>query len=179
MEAQTCTVWTQADRQQLPRLVFVNKMDRADADFEASVHSLRSRLDACPLAVQEPLKETGTKGFSALLDLVNLRLIRWDGRTSPKVASAPLDGHLLEMAAERRLQLIEQLADLDEALAEQIIRTESLSSISPDELKAALRRATIARVLPFLLSTFSFHRTLSTPNYFLGFLTEVCASIVW
>lgn len=139
-------MWTQADRQQLPRLVFVNKMDRADADFEASVESLRCRLDACPVAVQEPLKEAGVKGFTALLDLVNLRLLRWDGRPGPNVASSPLDGHLLEMAAERRLLLVEQLADLDESLAEQVIRTESLASVTPDELRAALRRATIARV---------------------------------
>jgi elongation factor G len=146
VEAQTCTVWTQADRQQLPRLVFVNKMDRADADFEASVQSLRSRLDAIPVAVQEPLKDRGTKGFTALLDLVHLRLLRWDGRPSPNVASEPLDGHLLELAAERRLQLVEQLADLDESLAEQVIRTESLAAITPKELTAALRRATVAQV---------------------------------
>jgi len=146
VEAQTCTVWTQADRQQLPRLVFVNKMDRADADFEASVQSLRSRLDAFPVVVQEPLKDRGTKGFTALLDLVHLRLLRWDGRPGPNVASEPLDGHLLELAAERRLQLVEQLADLDESLAEQVIRTESLAAITPKELTAALRRATVAQV---------------------------------
>lgn len=70
VEAQTMTVWSQADRHRLPRIVFANKMDRADADFEASVSDLGTKLNALAIPLQLPIRESGKKGLNGKVNLI-------------------------------------------------------------------------------------------------------------
>ncbi|XP_065344902.1 ribosome-releasing factor 2, mitochondrial [Cloeon dipterum] len=157
VEAQTCTVWSQADKHELPRIAFVNKMDRADASFSMSIDSLASRLGAYPVALQIPLKEIGDKGISSVIDLVSMKLLEWDRFKSKQVKVSPLKEDLLEMAAEEKIRLVELLADVDEILAEEVIQRESLSNVGPAELKAAIRRATLSRLCVPVLCGSSYH----------------------
>ncbi|XP_059484147.1 ribosome-releasing factor 2, mitochondrial [Neocloeon triangulifer] len=157
VEAQTCTVWNQADKHKLPRIVYINKMDRADADFSMSVESLESRLGANPIALQIPMKSNGEKGISTVIDLVTMQLLEWDRKKSKSINVSQIKGELLEMALEERIRLVELVADVDEILAEDVIQRESLSNVVPAELKAAIRRATIKKLCVPVLCGSSYH----------------------
>jgi len=172
VEAQTCTVWAQADKHKLPRIAYVNKMDRADASFAMCLDSLESRLGANPIALQIPLKESGVKGFSSLIDIVNLQLLEWDKHKSKNVQVSQLKGDLLELAIEEKMRLVELVADVDEFLAEEVIKRESLTAVTPSELKAAVRRATISGVKSCLFLIWIYN-----DGYLL--IAELCPSFLW
>jgi elongation factor G len=145
VEPQTETVWRQADKYRVPRLVYVNKMDRVGADFFRCLDMLKDRLGAHPVAVQLPIgREDQYKG---LVDLVEQTGYVWDeddetlGKEFKKV---PIPADMAEQVKEYREKMIEGLAEVDEHLMEKYVHGESIST---DELKAAVRKGTIAMKL--------------------------------
>jgi len=147
VEPQSETVWRQADRYRVPRMAFVNKMDRVGADFDRCVSMMRSRLQAAPAVVQLPL---GTEEHHrGVVDLVEMRALVYNDETMGaeyEVVDIPE-----EMAAEahkRREELVEAVAETDDELLEKYL---SGDEVTVDEIKAALRRATCAnRLQPVL-----------------------------
>jgi len=142
VEPQSETVWRQADRFEVPRICFINKMDRTGADFWNAIKSMIDRLGAHPVAVQIPIGQEGD--FRGLIDLVNMRAVLYedaDGR-EPLVADIPAD--MVEEAERRREQMIEQIADADDDIAFAYLEGEEISA---SDIRAALRKATIERTL--------------------------------
>ncbi len=141
VEPQSETVWHQADRYGVPRIAFVNKMDRVGADFDGSVRSMRERLGAPALPVQFP--DGSAEAFAGIVDLVSERHLTFVSPSLGKeVAEAPIPEHLREETAARRAAMIEALAEADDVLAERWLGEEP---IGREDLQAALRRATLAR----------------------------------
>ncbi|XP_069683538.1 ribosome-releasing factor 2, mitochondrial [Periplaneta americana] len=145
VEAQTVTVWRQAERYSLPTIMYVNKMDRSDADFSLCLDSIRSKLGTHPLSVQLPIHD---KGLHGIVDLITLEKLIWDagkqGLHYKRIKLVPED-ELWEEATSSRRKLVEELADIDDKLAEFVIQQESLERVSPDMLVESLRRVTLAQ----------------------------------
>ena len=151
VEPQSQTVWRQANKYGVPRMCFVNKMDRTGADFFYSVGTIVDRLNATPLILQIPIGAEAE--FKGVVDLVGMRALTWRGETAMgedyEVEEIPAD--LAEQAAEYREKLIETLADADDQIMELYLEGEEPSY---DQLKAAIRRATLADKLnPVLCGT--------------------------
>ncbi len=139
VEAQSETVWRQADRYEVPRVCFINKMDKIGADFEFSFKSIRERLGAHPIAVQLPIGSGND--FEGIVDLVEMQAYYFDaGEMGAIVEQRPIPEELVEMATLWRHELVEQAADLDESLTDQYLEDEQ--SITPEQIKAALRKGT-------------------------------------
>ncbi|MCT7351001.1 elongation factor G [Streptomyces sp. 15-116A] len=136
VEPQSESVWRQADRHGVPRIAFVNKMDRAGADLDAAVASIRERLHPAPLPVQLPIG--AEDGFTGVVDLLHLRALTWDddGTAAPP---APVPEELREEAARRRRLLEEAVAELHPGALEEFCDTGSLGAAT---LVAALRDLT-------------------------------------
>jgi len=147
VEPQSETVWRQADRYKVPRIAFVNKMDRIGADFERCVSMMRSRLNANPLVLQLPWGREDT--LKGVLDLVTMRGVLYRDETKgadPELVEIPAE--LRDAALEARERLVETVAETDDTLLEKYLAGEA---ISEEELKSAIRRATIAhRLQPVL-----------------------------
>ncbi len=139
VEPQSETVWRQADRYGVPRICFVNKMDRVGASYERSIQSIRERLGANPIQMQLPIGVEAS--FRGVVDLLEQKAIYWDDELGrePRVAEIPVE--LREAVAEARAQLVERIAELDDELTIKFLEGEE---ITIPELKAALRRAVIA-----------------------------------
>ncbi len=139
VEPQSETVWRQADRYNVPRICFVNKMDRVGASYERSIESIRERLGANPVAMQVPIGVEAD--FRGVVDLLTEKAIVWvdDLGKRPEITEIPPE--LLDEVAEARERMIEQIAETDDALTEKYLEGEE---ITVEELKAALRRATIS-----------------------------------
>jgi elongation factor G len=139
VEPQSETVWRQADRYRVPRICFVNKMDRVGASFQSTIESVRNRLGANAIAIQLPI---GSEvNFKGAIDLMTEKAILWEddlGR-DPREIEVPIDLRS-EMAAMRE-RMVEQIAETDDALTLKYLEGEE---IKIEELKAALRRAVIA-----------------------------------
>ena len=145
VEPQSETVWRQADRFGVPRLCFVNKMDQAGADFGRTVSEIASRLSAVPLLLQLPLGEEGQ--FRGVIDLVTMRALTWRGPNVPVTGSVP--DSLRDEAAARRRELVEQLAETDDAALAKWMEDEN--ALDAAELRALIRRGTVAgRFTPVL-----------------------------
>jgi elongation factor G len=140
VEPQSETVWRQADRYNVPRICFVNKMDRTGADFFRTVGMIRDRLNAAPVVVQLPIGREA--GYHGVVDLVSMVAHYWpsDGM-GEQWEDRDIPGDMLEDARRYRHDLVEALADHDEATMEAYVDDESLSA---EDLRRALRRATIA-----------------------------------
>lgn len=141
VEAQTLTVWRQADRYSIPRLVYCNKMDRSDGSLPMSLQSLHAKLNVCPLAIQLPIKDNGK--LTGIVDLLRLEKCLWSGDRGENLRREPLsegDGSLWHEAKRSREKLTDTLSDLDNGLAETVIALESLDNISHQHLSEALRR---------------------------------------
>ncbi|MEV5102117.1 elongation factor G [Streptomyces massasporeus] len=135
VEPQSESVWRQADRYGVPRIAFVNKMDRAGADLDAAVTSIRERLHPAPLVVQAPI---GTEGsFAGVVDLVRMRALRWDDGGS--VEETPVPDGLRNEAVARRRALEEAVAELHPGALEEFCDTGTLSE---GTLVSALRDVT-------------------------------------
>jgi elongation factor G len=139
VEPQSETVWRQANRFGVPRICFVNKMDRVGASYERSIQSIRDRLGANPIQMQLPIGVESS--FRGVVDLLEQKAIYWDDELGrePRVTEIPAE--LREAAAEARAQLVERIAELDDELTIKFLEGEE---ITIPELKAALRRAVIA-----------------------------------
>ncbi|CAG9565747.1 unnamed protein product [Danaus chrysippus] len=145
VEAQTLTVWRQASGYKVPRIVYVNKLDRTDADAEACAVSVQEKLHALPLLLHIPVKMDGR--LVGLIDLVTLEEIIWtQGRgknyTQRKLTETT-DGHKWEYAINKHRTLIDTLSSIDDKLAETIIQQESLDNIKTKEIQDAIRRCTL------------------------------------
>jgi elongation factor G len=139
VEPQSETVWRQADRYAVPRICFVNKMDRVGASYERTIDSIKMRLGANPIAMQLPIGSEA--GFRGVIDLLNMQAIYWEddlGR-DPRIADVPAD--LLEQAKILRHTMVEKIAETDDELTMKYLEGEE---ISVDELRTALRRGVIA-----------------------------------
>ncbi len=139
VEPQSETVWRQADKYEVPRIAFMNKMDRTGADFFMSVNSMVERLGAKPLPIQLPIgKESGFRGS---IDLVRMKAIYFDDETlGAKFVEDEIPSDLLPQAKEYREKMIEVLADYDERIMEKYLNEEE---VGIDEIKAAIRKGTI------------------------------------
>jgi elongation factor G len=139
VEPQSETVWRQADRYNVPRICFVNKMDRVGASYDGTIDSIHERLNAKPIAVQMPIGFESE--FKGVIDLIELKSIVWEDElgTTPESGEIPAD--LKAEAADRRAKMLEEIAESDEELTRQYLEG---GEISTEELKAGLRRAVIA-----------------------------------
>lgn len=139
VEPQSETVWRQADRYGVPRICFVNKMDRVGASYERTIETIIDRLGANPIPMQVPIGfEVGFKG---VVDLLTMKAIVWedDLGKEPKVTDIPAD--LQEQAVTARAKMVEKVAELDDDLTMKFLEAQE---ISIDELKAALRKGVIS-----------------------------------
>jgi len=144
VEPQSETVWHQADRYRVPRIAFVNKMDRTGANLHRAVEMMRERLGAHPVVVQMPMGVEDS--LAGVIDLVRMIAIRFDGEGKPQEGDIPTEYH--EDAAQRREEMIEALADVDDDIAMRYLEDEHLAV---DVLQRALRAATCAnRAVPVL-----------------------------
>jgi elongation factor G len=140
VEPQTETVWRQANKYNVPRICFVNKMDRLGADFYAAVDSIKDRLDANVAVVQLPIGAEGH--YKGVIDLVTMDALVWlDEELGAKWEVQEIPADLVEQAQQYRAELLETVATVDDSLLEKFIADEA---IGVDELRAAIRKATIA-----------------------------------
>jgi elongation factor G len=139
VEPQSETVWRQADRYEVPRIAFINKMDRMGADFYAALDSIRSRLGAKAVAVQLPIG--AEDGFEGVVDLINQRAIVYTDDLGKNVESPEIPAELAERVAQFRHDLVEAIADYDDAVMHKYLEEEE---VTHDEIVAALRRGTVA-----------------------------------
>ena len=149
VEAQTVTVWRQADKYNIPRIVYHNKMDKLGANFKSSVNSMKDKFGASPLIVQLPIG--AEKSFTGVIDLITMEKLIWPsndqfGKKYTKVKlSESKDSGQFDEALEYRELLLEQLADLDDNIAESIINGVDTLDIPVTDIHQALRKATISR----------------------------------
>ncbi|MCC6661643.1 MAG: elongation factor G [Phycisphaerales bacterium] len=142
VEAQSETVWRQADRYKVPRLCFVNKMDKLGGDFDFSFKTIKSRLGANAIAIQYPIGQG--HGFKGIIDLLLMRAFFFDAdEKGAVVTEKDIPADLLDTAKQWRHRLIEQAAELDDHLMEKYLTDES--SVTNAEIKAAVRKGTIVR----------------------------------
>jgi len=138
VEPQSETVWRQADRYSVPRIIFVNKFDRVGADFAETIAQIKKKLNAAPILVQLPCgKESGFKG---VFDLVLDKYYSWDDENSKSFNTTNVPDEFKQQVKKYREKLIEQLANIDETVAEKYLHNETLTV---EEIKAAVRKATI------------------------------------
>ncbi|CAM8654165.1 MAG: elongation factor G [Actinobacteria bacterium] len=150
VEPQTETVWRQANKYNVPRICFVNKMDRLGADFYAALDSIKDRLEANTAVLQLPIGAEGN--YKGVVDLVTMDALVWlDEELGAKWEVQEIPADMKDDAEAYRADLIETVASVDETLLEKFIGEEE---ISVDELRAAIRKATIAgEVIPVLNGT--------------------------
>ncbi len=139
VEAQSETVWRQADRYNVPRICFINNMDRIGASFNRSLSMIEERLNARPLAIQLPLGSEAS--YEGIIDLVENKAWRFDGRPDSEPVEVAIPESELAMCVEFRQALIEKLAEGDDQIMAAYLDGKS---ITPDELRTALRKVTLA-----------------------------------
>ncbi len=152
VEPQSETVWRQADRYRVPRMAFVNKMDRVGADFDRCVAMMRSRLDASPVVLQLPWgKENSLQG---VIDLIEMKGIQYsDDSLGAEYEVVDMPDGYLDQAHKMREQMVEAVAETDDELLEKYLSGEEITN---DELRAALRRATVSNRLQPVLTGSAF-----------------------
>ena len=150
VEPQTETVWRQANKYNVPRICFINKMDRLGADFYAALDSIKDRLEANTAVLQLPIGAEGN--YKGIVDLVTMQALVWlDEELGANWEVQEIPADMKDDAEAYRADLIETVASVDEALLEKFIAEEE---ISVDELRAAIRKATIAgEIIPVLNGT--------------------------
>lgn len=146
VEPQSETVWRQADRYEVPRICFINKLDRVGADFYRATSSIKERLGANPLPLQLPIGREAD--FKAIIDLFKMKAIYWVDDLGLTMEEREIPADMLDEAKAARETLVERIAETDDDLTHRFLEGEVLSI---EELKAALRKATIAgKIVPVL-----------------------------
>ena len=146
VEPQSETVWRQADRYGVPRVSFVNKMDRSGADYWRTIDMIRQRLGANPVAIQIPIG--AEQGFSGMVDLLTMEATTYPDELEGAPATGPIPDELLEEAERRRVEMVEAIAGHDDGVLAKYLDGEELSI---EELASALRRCTVmAQLVPVL-----------------------------
>ena len=154
VQSQSETVWKQADRYGVPRLAFVNKMDRPGADLSRCVDQIRDRLDCVPVLVQLPIGHEAS--FRGLVDLVEMRALLWTDEVTARFRTIEMGGRLLADAQEARRILIEALCEVDDAL---MVKYVDQFAVTSEDLRGALRRSTLGkRAVPVLCGTARFNK---------------------
>jgi len=150
VQPQSETVWRQADKYKVPRIAFINKMDRTGADFFAAVESMRDRLGANPVPIQLPIGQE--EHHRGVVDLVEMRAITYEDDLGEKFDVGEIPAELAEQAHEYHHQLIDAIAEHDDELTETYLTDET--QVTPEMIKRALRAGTIADALtPVLLGS--------------------------
>jgi len=145
VEPQTETVWRQADKYRVPRMVYVNKMDRVGADYFHSIEMIKSRLGAHPVPIQIPIgREDQYRGLVDLIDQVALVWEEDDETLGKEFKKVPIPADLRDHVREHREKMIEALAEVDEHLMAKYVASEPISA---EEIRAAVRKGTIAMKL--------------------------------
>jgi elongation factor G len=146
VEPQSETVWRQADKYRVPRIAYVNKMDRTGADFEAAVETMRTRLGANPLPIQLPIGEESD--FVGVVDLIEMKALVWKDELGTEFEKEEIPDDLRERAEQHRTELIEACADYDDELMEAYLNEEE---ISHERIAQSLHKATLdIKVTPVL-----------------------------
>lgn len=147
VEPQSETVWHQADKYGVPKIAFVNKMDRIGADFFNVVKMMRERFHSVPVPIQIPVGSEDT--FRGVIDLINRKMLIWDDETQgSEYATREIPQDYVEQTEHEREKMIETLADSDDDLAEQYLGGEEITAA---DVQAALRKATIAlKIVPVM-----------------------------
>ncbi|MFA5993470.1 MAG: elongation factor G [Parcubacteria group bacterium] len=149
VEPQSETVWRQADKYNVPRLCFINKIDKEGADFYYSFNTIGERLTPNAVAIQIPIGERGD--FAGVVNLMNMKGYTFAGEMGEQVIEGEIPAELLDKANEWREKMVEKIAENDDTLTEKYLNGEE---ISEEELKAALRREVIAgKMYPVLTGT--------------------------
>ena len=139
VEPQSETVWRQADKYNVPRICFINKMDRVGASYENSIETIRERLGAHPVAMQIPLGSEAD--FRGVIDVLNQKAIYWEDELGTEMNVTDIPEDMAEIAEAARDALVEEIAGMDDELMEKFIEGEPLTN---EDLIAALRREVIA-----------------------------------
>ncbi|MGH9028606.1 MAG: elongation factor G, partial [Acidimicrobiales bacterium] len=146
VEPQTETVWRQANKYRVPRICFVNKMDRVGADFHRTVQMIRDRLDAVPAVVQLPVGSEG--GFRGVVDLLESRALIWEEGMGENWDEVDVPEGLAQETEHARHQLVDVLSNYSDTIMERFLADEDITA---EDLRAALRTATLANeVVPVL-----------------------------
>ncbi|MGP0005071.1 MAG: elongation factor G [Acidimicrobiales bacterium] len=146
VQPQTATVWRQANKYGVPRICFINKMDRVGADFERSVQMIRDRLEALPAVVQLPVGSEAS--FRGVIDLPTMKALLWEEGMGEKWSEEEIPASLVDAAETARQNLVDVLSNFDDNIMERYVGEEEITA---DDLTAALRRATIgSHVVPVL-----------------------------
>ena len=147
VEPQSETVWHQADKYGVPKIAFINKMDRMGADFFGTIQMMKERFSSIPLAIQVPIGQEDQ--FSGVVDLIRQKVITWNDDTlGLSYELSDISSDLLSQAEEYRERLIETVAEVDDDIAEKYLEG---VDISEEEIEEAIRKATIAlKVVPVM-----------------------------
>ncbi|MFA5820306.1 MAG: elongation factor G [Bacteroidales bacterium] len=146
VEPQSETVWRQADKYNVPRIAFVNKMDRSGADFNYVIEMMKSRLNANPVIVQIPIGSEDV--FKGMIDLVNMKAYIYKDEMGLKFDYTDIPADLLQSARNARMELIENIANYSDDILHKYVEN---IEIKPDEIKKALRALTIeVKTIPVL-----------------------------
>jgi elongation factor G len=150
VQPQSETVWRQADKYNVPRIAFINKMDRPGADFEHAVDTIRTRLSANPICIQMPIGAEDL--FKGVIDLIEMKSIVWKDETKgAEYVIEDVPANLKDAAVAARERMIETIADADDEIAEKYLEG---SEISASDIRAALRRGCIAiKIVPVVCGT--------------------------
>ena len=145
VEPQSETVWRQANKYGVPRLGFVNKMDRSGADFYSVVSEIKEKLGSNPVPLQIPIG--AEEKFQGVIDLIDFKAVRWqdDEKLGSTFTESEIPADMLEEATEYRNKMIEAVAETDDTLLERFF--DDPDSITADELRAAVRKATVSMVI--------------------------------
>jgi len=145
VEAQSETVWRQAEKYGVPRIGFVNKMDRSGADFFNVVSEVKEKLGANPVPIQIPIG--AEEKFEGVIDLIEMKAIRWydDATLGTDYRLEEIPADMMEQALEYREKMVESVAELDDALMERYF--DDPESITPEELRTVIRQGTLKQII--------------------------------
>ncbi len=150
VQPQSEKVWRQADKYGVPRICFINKIDKMGADFEHAVDTIRKRLNAKPIAIQIPIGQEDK--FKGVVDLIEMKSIIWEDDTiGAEYTSGPIPAELQKKADAFHAQLVETVAENDDEILHKFLEGETISA---EELRASLRKSTIAlKLFPVVVGT--------------------------